>query len=64
MDNRPLLQIGFDGHYVVYLGEPGGEIPPGYPRLRNFNIKERPPDVVPALFLLSEDYRPQAALFF
>ena len=31
MDNRPLLQIGFDGHYVVYLWERGGEIPPRHP---------------------------------
>ncbi len=31
MDNRPLLKIGFDGHYVVYLWERGGEIPPALP---------------------------------
>jgi len=31
MDNRPLLQIGFDGHYVVYLWERGGEIPLRHP---------------------------------
>ena len=31
MDNTPLLQIGFDGHYVVYLWETGGEIPPVHP---------------------------------
>jgi len=33
MDNRPLLQIGFDGHYVVYLRGTGGETPPVYPTL-------------------------------
>jgi len=37
MDNRPLLQIGFDGHYVVYLWERGGEIPLRDPTL---NISE------------------------